>query len=237
MGGSSSRPDPTPSKPDPPPSPEFKLPWRRFNWGEKEELKNHLETFSLTPYIIRSASGDLPFSLCDIMGLEANSSGSHPEDIIKALYGHVKNNYKFKPGEQLSPESEDYVRDPLLADQAFCVVYIMAANSEERLTGQLRKIRDSSSENRIPQVIIMTKVDEACPLVKKDLRKIYTSKKIKEKMEMCSISIGVPMNHIFPVKNYHDEIDINDDVDVLILKALDQIVNIANDRLRDAASI
>ncbi len=28
----------------------------------------------------------------------------------------------------------------------------------------------------------MTKVDEACPLVQKDLRKIYTSKKIKEKV-------------------------------------------------------
>ncbi len=28
----------------------------------------------------------------------------------------------------------------------------------------------------------MTKVDEACPLVNKDLRKIYTSKKIKEKV-------------------------------------------------------
>ncbi len=32
------------------------------------------------------------------------------------------------------------------------------------------------------------------------------------------------MNCIFPVKNYHDEIEVDDDVDVLILKAFDQIV-------------
>ncbi|CAM4730746.1 unnamed protein product [Leuciscus chuanchicus] len=89
---------------------------------------------------------------------------------------------------------------------------------------------------RIPQVIVMTKVDLVCPLVSKDLRKIYTSKKIREKMQVCSDKIGVPMNHIFPVKNYSEEIDTDDDADVLILKALDQIVNLANDRLRDAAS-
>ncbi len=31
----------------------------------------------------------------------------------------------------------------------------------------------------IPQALIMTKVDETCPLVKVDLEKIYTSKKNK----------------------------------------------------------
>ncbi|KAI2660101.1 Interferon-induced protein 44-like [Labeo rohita] len=82
----------------------------------------------------------------------------------------------------------------------------------------------------------MTKVDEACPLVKNDLKKVYTSKKIKEKMHFCSEMIGVPMNCIFPVKNYHDEIDTDDDVDVLVLKAFDQIVNFAHERLMEAAS-
>lgn len=51
------------------------------------------------------------------------------------------------------------------------------------------------------------------------------------KMQKCSILLGVPMNHIFPVKNYHEEIDTDNDTDVLILRALTQIVNIANDKL------
>lgn len=38
------------------------------------------------------------------------------------------------------------------------------------------------------------------------------------------------------MKNYHDEIDTEDDVDVLILKALEQIVQIADDRLVDIQS-
>ncbi len=52
-------------------------------------------------------------------------------------------------------------------------------------------------------------------------------------MELCSAEVDVPMSHIFPVKNYHDETDTNNDIDVLILKALEQIVQIANDRLED----
>ncbi|XDV53775.1 hypothetical protein PO909_022201 [Leuciscus waleckii] len=175
------------------------------------------------------------------MGLEPEvMCGSQPEDIINTIYGHVKNGFKFNSEEPLSHKTEDYISDPLLSDQAFCLVYVVDANLvqtlNEKLTDKLCIIRTRCSEKRIPQVIVMTKVDLVCPLVSKDLRKIYTSKKIREKMQVCSDKIGVPMNHIFPVKNYSEEIDTDDDADVLILKALDQIVNLANDRLRDAAS-
>lgn len=37
------------------------------------------------------------------------------------------------------------------------------------------------------------------------------------------------MNCIFPVKNYHKEIDLNDEMDVLLLSALKHILNFAND--------
>lgn len=48
-------------------------------------------------------------------------------------------------------------------------------------------------------------------------------------MEECSSSLGIPMNYIFPVKNYHKEIDTNAETDMLILMALTNIVNFAND--------
>ncbi|TRY84909.1 hypothetical protein DNTS_002027 [Danionella cerebrum] len=86
---------------------------------------------------------------------------------------------------------------------------------------------------RIPQVIIMTKVDQICPLVKNNIEKIYTSKKIKEKMEECSCTLGVPLTCIFPVKNYFEEDITNTNMDILILKALKQIVHFANDYVVD----
>lgn len=48
---------------------------------------------------------------------------------------------------------------------------------------------------------------------------------------MCNSKIGVPMNLIFPVKNYHEETQTNDVADVLILNAFQQIVCTANERL------
>lgn len=44
------------------------------------------------------------------------------------------------------------------------------------------------------------------------------------------------MNYIFPVKNYHEEIYLKDDVDVLLLSALRNILNFANDHVEEHAS-
>ncbi|XP_039513402.1 interferon-induced protein 44-like [Pimephales promelas] len=284
------------SKPVHQPNPELDRPWRNFDWGIKEDLKEKLENFSpsdpnvkdikilvtgqvgagkssfinsinnafqgritsrvlvnssgggshsftqkLKGFTIRSGGKTLPFVFKDIMGLEAEIlAGSQADDIINAVFGHVKDGYKFNEAETISHEDQHYTSDPLLSDQAFCLVYVIDTNTveltNEKLIDKLKIIRKRISERGIPQVVVMTKVDEACPLVKKDLRKIYTSKIIKERMELCSAKIGVPLSNIFPVKNYHNEINTDDDIDVLILKALEQIVYIANDRLVDNES-
>ena len=45
--------------------------------------------------------------------------------------------------------------------------------------------------------------------------------------------MGFPLNCIFPLKNYHAEIELKDEVDILILSALKMILNLANDRVND----
>ncbi|XP_067260520.1 interferon-induced protein 44-like [Chanodichthys erythropterus] len=283
------------SQPEQHPNPELEKPWRKFDRGQKEALKQKLQNFSpsdpnvkdikilvagqvgagkssfinsiesvfqgricsralvnssavghsftqkLKGFTIRSGDRTLPFVFKDIMGLEPEAlAGSQPEEIINAVFGHVKDGYKFNQGQALVNQDQHYISDPTLSDQAFCLVYVIDGNTvqftDDKLIDKLKIIRHRISDRGIPQVVIMTKVDEACPLVKNDLGKIYTSKRIKEKMEMCSTTTGVPMTNIFPVKNYHEEIDTEDNIDALILKALEQIVQIANDRLLDCES-
>ncbi|XP_051985139.1 interferon-induced protein 44-like isoform X1 [Xyrauchen texanus] len=203
--------------------------------------KSHSFTKKLTTYRIkRNETEDLPFVIIDMIGIEPETlTVQQLEDIMNTIQGHVKENYKFKIDKQLTPEDEEYYKkDADISDQVFCLVYVLDTNyiaTNDRLFDHLRTIRLQANDKGIPQVIVMTKVDEACPLVKKDLRKIYTSRKIKQKIEVCSASVGVPISNIFPVKNYHNETDTNDDVDVLILKVFDQIVRSANARLRRGA--
>ncbi|KAI7810997.1 interferon-induced protein 44-like isoform X1 [Triplophysa rosa] len=201
---------------------------------------DHSFTEIYNTYCIRSGGAILPFVFRDIMGLEPeNFKGSSTEDIVNVVLGHIKDKYKFDPKDPLSVEKEHFNISPTLAEKALCLVYIIDANTvdftDDKLIEKLRAIRLKLREKGIPQMIVMTKVDETCPLVKKDLKKVYSSAKIYAKMQMCSDKVGVPMTSIFPVKNYHEEIDTNDTIDVLILKALDQIVHNADDLLRDGA--
>ncbi len=52
-------------------------------------------------------------------------------------------------------------------------------------------------------------------------------------MEVCSHRLGVPVSYIFPVKNYFEESATNAAMDLLILDALQNIVNFANDYVED----
>lgn len=54
-------------------------------------------------------------------------------------------------------------------------------------------------------------------------------------MEWCSITAGVPMCHVFPVKDYHERIETNDDMDVLILHEINSndTGEVANDNVMD----
>ncbi|ROI62447.1 Interferon-induced protein 44-like [Anabarilius grahami] len=190
-------------------------------------------------FTIKSGKKSLPFVFNDVMGLEPDQlAGSQIEDLISAVSGHVKNGYKFNQEQTPTFKDQYGTCDPALSDQTFCLVYIIAADTVQFTDERLNKLKiiENESAKGIPRVIVMTKVDEVCPLVKNNLRKIYTSKKIKEKMELCSTKTGVPLTNIFPVKNYHDEIDTEDDIDVLILKALEQIVQIANVRLEESTN-
>uniref|UniRef100_A0A4W6DRG8 G domain-containing protein n=1 Tax=Lates calcarifer TaxID=8187 RepID=A0A4W6DRG8_LATCA len=102
----------------------------------------------------------------------------------------------------------------------------------------LVKIICSSTQNTelisvsagIPQMAIVTNIDTACGEIEKDLKNVYKSKHLRKKF---SKSVGIPMNCICPVKNYSDEIEIDDDVDSLILSALRLMIHFGDDFIED----
>ncbi|KAI7810420.1 putative interferon-induced protein 44 [Triplophysa rosa] len=198
--------------------------------GESFTLGNVCVCFQCKTYKLRKDTPDsyYPFTFTDVMGL-SGTDRSQTDNIIQILHGRIRNDYTVK--------DPWYNKNPSLKDKIHCLVSVLPADTvslmKDDVIGQMRQVRKRARDLGIPQVIIMTKVDEACPLVKANLKKVYTSKKIKEKMEECSVKLGVPMNCIFPVKNCHEEDANNTKIDILILKAVKQIVHFANDYVED----
>ncbi|XP_063046647.1 interferon-induced protein 44-like [Engraulis encrasicolus] len=182
----------------------------------------------------------LPFVISDIMGLEDDeATGACTDDLVMALEGHLKSGYCFDPVGSVQKEDHFYNSCPTLNDKVHCLVSLLPGDKiglmqnaqVQSVIRKMREIREKASELGIPQVIVMTMVDKACPQVNKDMKMIYRSKKIKEKMLECESKLGVPMNYIYPVKNYHEEIELRNDLDILLLSALKGILNFANDHV------
>ncbi|XP_045897801.1 interferon-induced protein 44-like [Micropterus dolomieu] len=191
-------------------------------------------TRKYTTYKIQKESPEsfYPFVFNDIMGLDPDK-GVQVEDVKLALKGHVKDGYRFKPESALSEEDQFYNKYPTANDKVHvlvCVVDVSRIHQMNKITVEkIWNIRQEASHLGIPQVAILTRIDEACPKIKQDLKNVYRSKSLKEKMEQFSADVGIPMNCIFPVKNYHEEIDLNNDVDSLLLSTLKHIINFGED--------
>ncbi|XP_061594805.1 interferon-induced protein 44-like [Cololabis saira] len=171
----------------------------------------------------------LPIILCDTMGLEeSKTAGLDIDDISSILKGHLPDYYQFNPSAPLLSEAQCYRKSPGLKDKIHCVVYvidackisIMPQNLEEKLDTIRRKVNLMG----IPQLVLLTKIDEACPLVKEDLRKVYKSSYIKDVVKEVSTRLGMPMSCVVPVKNYSEELEVNMKCDILLLSAIKQML-------------
>ncbi|KAF3846491.1 hypothetical protein F7725_003569 [Dissostichus mawsoni] len=146
------------------------------------------------------------------MGLEKDASkGVRVEDIKLAMKGH------FNPISALSENNQHYNRNPSLNDRVHVVCIIpgsIAGLQDDDSVKKLREVRLAARDMGIPEIAILTKIDEACPEVGSDIRNVYKSKHLKN-------------------KNYHSEIDTNDDTDTLILSALRRMIESGEDFVND----
>ncbi|XP_033935676.1 interferon-induced protein 44-like isoform X2 [Pseudochaenichthys georgianus] len=147
-----------------------------------------------------------PFVINDNMGLRNNCSRSnrnnHVRDIEQALKGHVSEGYTFNPERRISMNGPFLNLNPSANDKVQVLVFVIDANTfsqmNEKAVETLQDIRDEASELDIPQVALLTKIDEVCPEIQQDVKNIYKSKILKEKMKEVSARVGLPENCILP---------------------------------------
>uniref|UniRef100_A0A3Q2C9D4 Interferon-induced protein 44-like n=1 Tax=Cyprinodon variegatus TaxID=28743 RepID=A0A3Q2C9D4_CYPVA len=174
-----------------------------------------------------------PVVFNDTRGLEdGNNSGIHPDNIKLALKGHVREGYKFNSEGKLTEDDFGYNPTPSASDRVHVLACVLSANTPQinaSVLQKMKKVRETASEQGIPQIGLMTHIDSACNEINKDLKNVYRSKHLYKKMKDFSSAVGIPLNCIFPIKNYSDEIEMNNDIDILILSALRKIIDFGDD--------
>ncbi|XP_062251620.1 interferon-induced protein 44 [Platichthys flesus] len=76
----------------------------------------------------------------------------------------------------------------------------------------------------IHQVALLTHVDEICARTATDVSMVYASEAIKETMRKAADLMGMSTSYIVPVKNYSSELDLDVNTDVLLLSAVEHIL-------------
>ncbi|XP_038575777.1 interferon-induced protein 44-like [Micropterus salmoides] len=140
--------------------------------------------------------------------------------------------FQFNPVSPLSEKDPGYNPDPSADDRVHLLVCVLSADSAEitdSILEKMKAVREAASDLGIPQMMIVTNIDRACAETEKDVKNVYKSKYLKKKMSDFSSAVGIPVNCIFPVKNYCKEIDLDPDVDALILSALRKMLDFGDD--------
>ncbi|XP_075872608.1 interferon-induced protein 44-like [Nelusetta ayraudi] len=184
--------------------------------------------------IPREGGGLFPFVLVDTVGLEKEQP---TEEIIKqALRGRLRSGYEFKAGENIL-QDPFYNHNPVAADQVDVAVCVCPMNIafplDDRTLNGMQAITLEARDLNIPHLAILTKVDLVSPLSNWNLGFVYREASIKLKMEQFSAGVGIPMNCIFPVKNYHEETSLDRDITALVLDALKNIVTTGLDHFEE----
>uniref|UniRef100_A0A8C1X1Y5 TLDc domain-containing protein n=1 Tax=Cyprinus carpio TaxID=7962 RepID=A0A8C1X1Y5_CYPCA len=189
-------------------------------------LTTQFRTYYIKP---GSVVSHVPFSLCDSMGLEESvNNGLDVDDFASILKGHIPDRYQFNPSMPIQPDSPHFNKSPGLKDKIHCVVYVIDISKvnllSEKMVDKFAVFRRKTNQLGIPQLVLLTKVDEACPLVAEDLKNVYQSHYINKKMQEVSTQLGVSLSAVVPVKNYCQELEIDPQTDILLLNAVVQML-------------
>ena len=104
-------------------------------------------------------------------------------------------------------------------------------------------------------LVVLTKIDKLCTTTEEDTTKVFSSRAVDDKVSSSCIKLetelsknvigmfeqiqeiseelGILPNMIQPIRNYNTQVECNDAMDILILRALRQILRYSQDYLED----
>ncbi|XP_053499786.1 interferon-induced protein 44-like [Ictalurus furcatus] len=197
-------------------------------------------TKKLNIYNINGEKGGSPtvLSLCDVMGIgDDDSTGLSFSDTLAVIKGHVPKEYKFQPDVPVTDAVSGYIPNPSLNEQVHCVLFVLDAvklsSYPSSLKSTLRKLHTTISDLGIPQLILLTHVEQVCPTVQEDLKYVYSSRTMQDKMQKAAELVGLPLSYVLPVMNYVSQLKVDCNTDILLLSVVMNILQAVDDTFED----
>lgn len=194
-------------------------------------------TKKLRSYNIRgageSANEPTALVLCDVMGVgEGESTGLTLHDALSVIKGHAPEGHQFSPEQPIGAETVGFVRKPSANDKVHCVVFVIDGSKvgsyAKSFGATFQQLREHISNLGVHQVAVLTHVDQVCTATRSDTTKVYRSRAIQQAMEKAGELLGMATSYIVPVKNYCSELDLHENTDILLLRAVDHILQYVN---------
>ncbi|XP_051767458.1 interferon-induced protein 44 isoform X2 [Ctenopharyngodon idella] len=194
-------------------------------------------TKKLRSFNIRGAGekADEPTALvlCDVMGVgEGESTGLTLHDALSVIKGHAPEGHQFSPEQPIGADTVGYVRKPNIKDKVHCVVFVVDGSKvgsyAKSFGTTFQQLRDHISNLGVHQVALLTHVDQVCKATGSDITQVYKSQTIQQAMVKTGALLGMATSYIVPVKNYCSELDLDENTDILLLKAVDHILQYVN---------
>ncbi|XP_060601907.1 interferon-induced protein 44-like isoform X2 [Ruditapes philippinarum] len=147
----------------------------------------------------------------------------------------MPNYYQFHPTIQITLKAPGFNANPTANDVIHCAVFVLDATTLEILTPKIiekiKAFQRIMHQKEIPQLILLTKVDKLCKEVGEDVSLVFKSPEVEQHVEKASQLLGLPPANVLPVKNYHNEVELDESISILALLALRQILNFSEDFL------
>lgn len=155
------------------------------------------------------------------------------QDTLAVINGKVPEGHKFSGDVPTETKSSSLMSSQMMDNKIHCAVFVLNAchvtTPNEGLKESLRTLQAEIADMDIPQVVLLTHVDQVCHAVQQDIRHVYNSPIVQQKMQQAAELVGLPMSYVLPVKNYSSELAVYCNTDILILDAVNHILQAVDD--------
>ncbi|XP_052811984.1 interferon-induced protein 44-like [Mya arenaria] len=188
-------------------------------------------TTMFTPYTF----GDkVSLQLYDTRGLAETDT----MDLMQCNYileGHVPDFNEMTSTSLISNDDADFQHRPKLSHKMHCVVFVQDGSTVDDISKpmlhKLESYQNLFNRKEIPQAVIVTKIDKLCEKTEENVNNTFISQTVKEAVEKVSELFKFPRNNIWPIKNYEEEVESDESINILALLAVRQILFFAEDYL------